>query len=114
MTKRKRLQVIIDLDGVIAEEKPTFERPLAKPIAGAKKSVNSLFEEGHTIVLYSARSWSEYLMTENWLKKNGIKYHQLIMGKPVGDVWIDDRAVKFISWNETMSEINQIYGRKRR
>ena len=34
-------------------------------------------------------------MTVDWLKRYGIKYHQLIMGKPIGDIWIDDRAFQF-------------------
>ena len=32
-------------------------------------------------------------MTVDWLKRYGVKYHQLFMGKPIGDVWIDDRAI---------------------
>ena len=37
----------------------------------------------------------EFEMTTDWLNKNKVKYHQLFMGKPVGDVWIDDRALAF-------------------
>ena len=48
---------------------------------------------GHTIIIYSARTWVEYEMTVDWLNRHGVKYHQLFMGKPVGDVWIDDRAI---------------------
>ena len=39
-------------------------------------------------------------MTTDWLKRNGFKYHQLVMGKPIGDIWIDDRALPFTNWNE--------------
>ena len=32
-------------------------------------------------------------MTVDWLQRHGVRYHQLFMGKPVGDLWIDDRAI---------------------
>ena len=32
---------------------------------------------------------------KNCEKKDKIKYHQLILGKPIGDFWIDDKAIKF-------------------
>ena len=40
----------------------------------------------------------EFEMTTDWLNKYGIKYHQLVLGKPIGDVWIDDRAINFNGW----------------
>ena len=38
-------------------------------------------------------------MTKSWLAKNKIKYDQLVLGKPVGDYWIDDRAINFKNWS---------------
>lgn len=89
------MQIIIDMDGTICSEERTYSRCLAQPKKNAKETINSLYEQGHTIIIYSARTWVEYEMTVDWLKRYGIKYHQLIMGKPVGDVWIDDRAFPF-------------------
>lgn len=87
------MQIIIDLDGTICTEMRQFSRCLAEPKENAIEVVNALYEAGNTIIIYSARTWAEYEMTVDWLKKNGVKYHQLFMGKPVGDVWIDDRAI---------------------
>ena len=89
------MQIIIDMDGTICSEERTYSRCLAKPKKNAKETINSLYEQGHTIIIYSARTWVEYEMTVDWLKRYGIKYHQLIMGKPIGDIWIDDRAFQF-------------------
>lgn len=94
------MRLIVDLDGTICSEEKTYSRSLAKPNKGAKETLNSLYNDGHTIIIYSARTWMEYEMTADWLKKNGIKYHQLILGKPVGDYWIDDRAIAFSSWEQ--------------
>ncbi|MFY9307891.1 MAG: hypothetical protein WAQ28_02460 [Bacteroidia bacterium] len=99
------MQIIIDLDGTICTEEKTYSRSLAKPQKGAVKSVNALYDEGHTIIIYSARTWMEFEMTVAWLKTNKIKYHQLVLGKPVGDVWIDDRAIQFDSWENVVSRL---------
>lgn len=85
---------VIDIDGVICEERPTFERSLAEPLAGARDEVDRLADAGYRIVLHTARSWSEYEMTERWLHDHGIYYDVLVMGKPVADIVVDDRSVK--------------------
>jgi len=100
------LRLIIDLDGTICTEEKTFSRSLAKPIKGASESINKLYSEGHTIILYSSRSWQEYEMTTEWLKSFEIKYHQLILGKPIGDLWIDDRAIRFKAWDDIINIID--------
>jgi uncharacterized HAD superfamily protein len=100
------MQLIIDLDGTICTEEKTYGRSLARPLPGAQKCINTLFRQGHTIIIYSARSWQEFEMTTAWLKKNRIKYHQLVLGKPIGDVWIDDRAIKFTGWNKILSKLS--------
>ena len=35
-----------------------------------------------------------YCLTENQLNEWGVKYHQLILGKPSGDLYVDDKGVK--------------------
>lgn len=104
------MQIIIDMDGTICEEKRQFSRCLAAPKDGAVAAINGLYESGHTIIIYSSRTWIEYEMTVDWLARHGVKYHQLVMGKPVGDVWIDDRAV---TCKDNWAEIaKQLQGRK--
>lgn len=101
------MQLIIDLDGTICTEEKQFSRALAKPLPGAIETINRLFDEGNIIIIYSARTWAEYEMTSAWLINHGIKYHQLILGKPMGDYWIDDRAIKFVSWENVKSVLNR-------
>lgn len=97
----------IDLDGTICTEEKTFERALAKPIPGAREALQTLVNAGHTVVIYSARSWSELRMTEAWLKANEIPYHGLHLGKPVADVFIDDRAIGFTEWSATLADLDR-------
>jgi len=107
------MQFIIDMDGTICTEEKTYSRSMAKPLEGAVENVNRLFEEGHTIIIYTARTWMEFEMTTDWLQRHEIKYHQLIMGKPIGDMWIDDRALGFKSWEATKQAIQEKIDKKK-
>lgn len=97
------------MDGTICSEEKTYSRCLATPKENAIETINALYEAGHTIIIYSARTWVEYEMTVHWLQKNRVRYHQLFMGKPVGDVWIDDRALPF---KDNWKEIAEILKKK--
>lgn len=101
------MQLIIDIDGTICEEMRQFSRCLAKPKEGAIEAINALYDAGNTILLYSARTWVEYEMTIDWLKRYNVKFHQLFMGKPVGDYWIDDRAInpKYECWADIKEKL---------
>ncbi len=100
------MQIIIDLDGTICREMRQFSRCLAEPWPNAVETVNKLYDAGNTIIIYSARTWVEYEMTVDWLKRHGVKYHQLFMGKPIGDVWIDDRAITCNNnWEEIANKL---------
>jgi hypothetical protein len=59
--------------------------------------VNQLYDDGHEIHYYTARGgnsgkdWSA--LTRQQLTEWGCKFHSVNLGKPVYDVWVDDRAV---------------------
>ena len=71
------MKVIIDLDGTICSEEKQFSRSLAKIKDGAKESLEKLRDKGYKIIIYSARTWAEYEMTENWLKEKGFTEEKL-------------------------------------
>ena len=85
-----------DLDGTLCTN--TFgEYREAVPIPEAIAKVNSLYDFGHSIKIFTARGsgsgleWRE--STEQQLKSWGVRYHELILGKPEADFYIDDRAI---------------------
>jgi hypothetical protein len=96
---------MVDLDGVICTEEAFHERPLATPIEGAREAIAKLRAAGYVVVIYTARSWGEYRVAKNWLETHGIEHDGLHMGKPVADVWIDDRAVRFTNWVDTLARL---------
>ena len=59
--------------------------------------INGLYDNGHTIIYYTARGtqtgidWTE--LTEKQLDGWGAKYHTLLLGKIHYDLWVDDKAV---------------------
>ena len=57
-------------------------------------TVNKLYDEGHKIIIYTARHWDKMSMTMEQVQLSGIKFNLLTMGKPVADFYIDDRALK--------------------
>ena len=95
----------VDLDGVLCSEEKTFEKPLATLEPGALEFMRAARMSGHTIVIWTARGWEQYKATIFWLESNKIEFDQLIMGKPIFDVFIDDRAVAHTSWDRSLQEV---------
>lgn len=92
--------ILIDIDGTICNELSPFDRPLATPLPGAKESVNNFIQQGHVVVLWTGRGWDQYRVTKKWLDDHGFEYDQLLMGKPIANVIIDDRARRFEGWEK--------------
>jgi ribonucleotide monophosphatase NagD (HAD superfamily) len=97
--------IMVDLDGVLCTEEVFLERPLAQPIAGAREALAKLRAAGYIVVIYTARGWGEYRVAKKWLEDHGFEYDGLHMGKPVADVWIDDRAVRFTNWTDALAQL---------
>ena len=121
MSKQKT--IAFDLDDVLCYRLNQFEElgpskySYCVPNDEMIKLANSLYDEGHKIVIYTARGMSQfngnvteiysqlYTRTLKHLDEWGLKYHQLIMGKIHYDVLIDDKAVN--SLNITKETITQ-------
>lgn len=75
------------------------------PIQHRIDRVNSLFDNGNVIYLFTARGMSSgkdyYELTENQMQKFGVKYHRIIMGKPDVDLFVDDKAISVNEWDDT-------------
>jgi hydroxymethylpyrimidine pyrophosphatase-like HAD family hydrolase len=92
--------IFVDMDGTLCTEERTFERPLATALPGAREALQRFHDAGHTIVIWTARGWEQYRVTKHWLDTNGFVYHQIMMGKPIASVFIDDRAKAFQGWDK--------------
>ena len=95
-----------DIDGVICNTKINDYKN-SKPILKSIKKINYLYEKGHKIIIFTARYMGRsnekkslakklgYSLTKKQLLKWGVKYDQLIFGKPSYDLFIDDKALFF-------------------
>lgn len=90
--------IYCDIDGVLMtqdKQNPSWYHK-AKPIKENIEKLNNLYDEGHTIILWTARGcisgidWREF--TEKQLKKYRVKYHKLRLDKPYYDLFIDDKT----------------------
>ncbi len=67
-----------------------FQNVVAYPDAITK--INTLYDQGHHIVLYTARFLLDKETTLKWLEDNNVKYHKIIMEKFRADLYIDGNA----------------------
>ncbi len=83
---RKKFRTIFcDLDGVLVESSSGHFEPKWGTTAGIKENIdilNKLKEEGNYVVITTARPHEFTYVTEQQLKKEGIKYDRLFMNLP--------------------------------
>ena len=95
------MRIYVDIDGTICYYDSNFyetkDYSLALPYKDRIKKINELYDDGNIIVYWTARGtvtqkcWFE--ITYEQLKKWGCKFHELKMGKPAYDLFIDDKNI---------------------
>ena len=109
--------LIFDIDGTICTQEKDYSQ--AKPNQKIIDKLNEKYEQGYKIILFTARGtetgidWSE--ITVNQLNAWGVKYHDLIFGKPAGLKYIDDKGINVYQWEcdiECQASIDKIWGKE--
>ena len=89
--------IYVDIDETICRSPESRDYSLAAPLMSNIAKINDLYEAGNTIIYWTARGtgsgidWRE--VTEAQFKKWGVKYHDLKFGKPIYDLFIDDKNI---------------------
>lgn len=96
---------VFDIDGTICSiTKGNYG--VAIPYIERINKINRLYDEGNKIIFQTARGMGRhknnaelaklefYDITKEQLETWGVKYHDLFLGKPAGDVYVDDKGVK--------------------
>ena len=79
----------------------------ATPIPFMVEQVNRLYDEGHKIILQTARGRGSGIdqtdLTREQLDRWGVKYHELepMFHKPTADIFIDDKGMNVEDWKKT-------------
>jgi hypothetical protein len=99
------MRYIIDIDGTICTKSEDSTYLDSNPLKDRIDYINSLYDQDHTIIYYTARGMHRYdgdssqafkkffPLTNTQLKKWGCKYHELRFGKPAGDIYVDDKGI---------------------
>lgn len=115
-----KLTLIFDLDETLCTKKQPHETYLdVQPIENMIQLVNELHDEGHTIIIETARN----MVTQNnfeakviknvghdtltWLDKHEVKYDGIKFAKTYGAAYCDDKAIR-PNEIQFLKEINQL------
>ena len=98
--------ICFDLDNVICITK-NKEYKKAKPITKTVKLINKAYDSGLEIIIFTGRYYGscngnlkkiikiDKGLTKKQLNRWKVKYHRLLFGKPVFDIYIDDKNFEF-------------------
>ena len=112
------MRIVIDLDGTICPIKqPGQSYADLEPYPDAVRKLRQWKEEGHYVIIQTARNMATCesnvgrvlknvgKITLDWLEEHEIAYDEIYFGKPNGEVYIDDRAIRFSEWSALTSEL---------
>ena len=98
------IKLVFDIDDTICNNK-NRDYENAIPFKNIIKKINKLHKQGAKITLYTSRGMvscngnidkiikKNKAILERWLEKNKVEYDELVFGKPLGDMYIDDKAI---------------------
>jgi len=90
--------IYVDIDETICETSKDRKYENASPIYKNIEKINQLYDEGHTIVYWTARGSRKqidwYDLTYKQLNEWGVKFHELRVDKPYYDLFIDDKTIR--------------------
>ena len=93
--------IIVDIDDTICfvpgDKNSARDYSFGEPIRQNIEKINDLYDQGHTIIYWTARGsqtgidWTE--TTKKQIKEWGAKCHEVRLGKPHYDLLICDKAI---------------------
>lgn len=113
------MRAVFDLDDTICV---TENRDYAnsKPVDAVVSKIRQLKRDGWEVIIYSSRGQVSCKgnlreierrnrpVVESWLKENDVPYDELIFGKPIADLYVDDKAMNVFDFCQ--SEFHQLNG----
>ena len=119
--QENNLQIAIDFDGVIHKSSKGFFDGTVydEPIEGCIEAIKKLAEK-YTIVIFTAKAKKDRPLVNgmtgeelvwDWLAKYNISSYikEVTSEKPRAICYIDDRGVRFESWEQTLNFLDETY-----
>ena len=94
------MRYCFDIDGTICNTNCDYRD--AKPYQKVIDWINKKYKDGHRIQFFTSRvtlsgkDWTEF--TKNQLAEWGVFYHELTLGKPHFDLFVDDKCLNNEDW----------------
>lgn len=94
----------IDFDGVIHDYKnPIKGRKMGFVIDGTKQALENFKSRGDRIIVFTVWGGTEQgkKTIKDYMDYYNLPYDEITNIKPNCDAYIDDKAIRFVSWRET-------------
>ena len=89
--------IYVDIDETICMSPESRDYSRAVPIMKNIEKINELYDSGNTIIYWTARGTGSGIdwrkVTEKQFESWGVKYHDLKFGKPIYDLFVDDKNI---------------------
>jgi DNA-binding LacI/PurR family transcriptional regulator len=112
------MTIAVDFDGVIHGYSEGYKDGSIydDPVTGVAEAMRKMKEDGHKIYIFTTRTNKLFHKKDQgdqiegikaYMKKHDIPYDKIwTFGKPMADVFIDDRAIGFRGdWKETLEDV---------
>lgn len=96
--------VAVDFDGVVHDHKnKPIHSKMGPPIEGAFHALQRL-RNGYKIVIFCvwASDPEKREVIAGWLRSYGMPFDEITNIKPHAEFYIDDKAVRFTTWDEVL------------
>jgi len=95
------VRIAIDFDGTIHQHTPGQKPKFQDAVPGAVVSIKALREEGHEVIVYTARE--DLAGIREWLRVRGLGDLEVTNRKPLAWRYVDDRAIRFEDWDQALA-----------
>jgi hypothetical protein len=94
-----RRRIAVDFDNTITNgDVDYWDGELPTVNDDVREKVLDLYHRRHTIIVWTARPWSQASDVAGHLTRWGIKYHGIRCSKGSADLYVDDKAVHVDDW----------------
>lgn len=100
------MKIAIDFDNVIYDHDGVWRggeltRGL---VAGADKAMQQLQAAGHKLIVFSTRNWNpkQRKLMSDFMTRHEIPFNDISTKKPNADLYIDDKAMRFTTWDNVL------------
>lgn len=113
------MRICFDLDNTLCENRmPGQEYKDVLPKEGAAEYLHHLRSGGHYIIIHTARNMVTYNnnlgqvianqapVVIDWLARHGFVYDELLFGKPHADYFVDDKGIRFTTFENLKQQLN--------